>query len=80
MTKTRKRKNPHIGSSLDDFLKQEGTFDELQAQAIKESQRDCVYVIGAGFSAGLGYPLTGDLLFRLWPKLGKARGRAALGK
>jgi hypothetical protein len=30
-------------------------------------RRECVYVIGAGFSAGLGYPLT--LLQRLWPKL-----------
>ena len=26
----------HIGSSLDDFLKDEGTFDEAQAQAVKE--------------------------------------------
>jgi antitoxin HicB len=26
----------HIGSSLDDFLKEEGTFDEAQALAIKE--------------------------------------------
>jgi antitoxin HicB len=26
----------HIGSSLDDFLKDEGTFDEMQALAIKE--------------------------------------------
>ena len=26
----------HMGSSLDDFLKQEGDFDEAQAQAIKE--------------------------------------------
>lgn len=32
-------------------------------------QRECVYVIGAGFSAGLGYPLTSDLLFRLWEKI-----------
>jgi hypothetical protein len=31
--------------------------------------RDCVYIIGAGFSAGLGYPLTSDLLQRLWPRL-----------
>lgn len=31
---------------------------------------ECVYVVGAGFSAGLGYPLTSDLLFRLWSKLG----------
>lgn len=26
----------HIGTSLDDFLKEEGTFDEAQARAIKE--------------------------------------------
>jgi antitoxin HicB len=26
----------HIGSSLDDFLKEEGTFEEAQALAIKE--------------------------------------------
>ncbi len=31
--------------------------------------RDCVYIVGAGFSAGLGYPLTSDLLQRLWPRL-----------
>jgi hypothetical protein len=31
--------------------------------------RDCVYIIGAGFSAGLGYPLTSDLLQRLWQRL-----------
>ena len=30
-----------------------------------------VYVVGAGFSAGLGYPLVNDLLIRLWPKLDK---------
>jgi antitoxin HicB len=26
----------HIGSSLDDFLKEEGVFEEAQAQAVKE--------------------------------------------
>jgi antitoxin HicB len=26
----------HMGSSLDDFLKQEGIFEEAQAQAVKE--------------------------------------------
>ena len=35
------------------------------------NQRDCVYVIGAGFSAGLGYPLTSDLLVRLWARTDK---------
>ncbi len=29
-----------------------------------------VYVVGAGFSAGLGYPLTTNLLVEVWPKLG----------
>ncbi len=28
-----------------------------------------VYVIGAGFSAGLGYPLTSDLLMKLWDQV-----------
>jgi antitoxin HicB len=26
----------HIGSSIDDFLKEEGIFEETQAQAVKE--------------------------------------------
>ena len=39
-------------------------------------QRDRVYVIGAGFSAGLGYPLTSDLLVRLWDRIDETfRGR-----
>ena len=29
-------KNRHIGSSLDDFLKEENIYEEAQAQAIKE--------------------------------------------
>lgn len=33
------------------------------------TERDCVYVISAGFSAGLGYPLTSDLLVRLWERI-----------
>ena len=28
--------NKHMGSSIDDFLKEEGIFEEAQAQAIKE--------------------------------------------
>ena len=28
--------NKHIGSSLDDFLKEEGLFEEAQAHAIKK--------------------------------------------
>lgn len=31
-----KQKNPYIGASLDEFLKEEGVFEETQAQAIKE--------------------------------------------
>lgn len=34
-------------------------------------RRECVYVVGAGLSAGLGYPLTTDLLYRLWTDLEK---------
>jgi antitoxin HicB len=36
MTKKRKNRKKHMGSSIDDFLKQEGIFEEAQAQAIKE--------------------------------------------
>ncbi|MGB2621853.1 MAG: hypothetical protein WA857_13295 [Candidatus Acidiferrum sp.] len=36
MSKKRKTTNKHVGSSIDDFLKQEGIFEEAQAQAIKE--------------------------------------------
>ena len=43
-------------------------------------QRECVYVVGAGFSAGLGYPLTSDLLFRLWEKTGDDNFKEKLGK
>ena len=35
MTK-RMAKNPHVGSSLDDFMKDEGFFEEASTQAIKE--------------------------------------------
>lgn len=31
-----KQKNLHIGASLDEFLKEEGVYEETQAQAIKE--------------------------------------------
>jgi antitoxin HicB len=31
-----KKRNPRIGSSLDDFLKAEGILEELQVQAVKE--------------------------------------------
>jgi|SRR5690349_14248969 antitoxin HicB len=36
MTRRRKSGNKHVGSSLDEFLKEEGIFEEAQAQAIKE--------------------------------------------
>ncbi len=36
---------------------------------MKETQQRCVYVVGAGFSTGLGYPLTSDLLMRLWDRI-----------
>lgn len=35
----------------------------------RKRRRECVYVIGAGFSAGLGFPLTSDLLVRLWDRI-----------
>jgi DNA-binding Xre family transcriptional regulator len=35
MTKKRK-KNPHHGSTLDDFLKEEGVLEEFRAAAVKE--------------------------------------------
>jgi antitoxin HicB len=31
------RKNKHIGSSIEDFLKEEGIFEEAQTQAVKEA-------------------------------------------
>ena len=31
-----KKQNKHIGSSLDDFLKEQGTLEETRAMAIKE--------------------------------------------
>ncbi|MGH9710623.1 MAG: Fis family transcriptional regulator [Candidatus Acidiferrales bacterium] len=31
-----RKKNPHVGSRLDDFLKAEGVYEELQTEAIKE--------------------------------------------
>jgi len=36
MSKKRKNQKNHMGSSIDDFLKEEGIFEESQAQAIKE--------------------------------------------
>ena len=36
MSKKHKRRRNHMGSSIDDFLKQEGIFEEAQAQAVKE--------------------------------------------
>lgn len=36
MTTKRKNRKSHMGSSIDDFLKQEGIFEAAQAQAVKE--------------------------------------------
>jgi antitoxin HicB len=36
MSKKRGTGKKHMGSSIDDFLKDEGVFEEAQAQAIKE--------------------------------------------
>ena len=36
MSKKRKNRKIHMGSSIDDFLKEEGIFEEAQAQAVKE--------------------------------------------
>ncbi len=36
MSKKRKNRKQHMGSSIDDFLKEEGIFEEAQAQAVKE--------------------------------------------
>jgi antitoxin HicB len=32
-----KKRNPHIGSNFDDFLKEEGIFEEVQAKALKRA-------------------------------------------
>jgi hypothetical protein len=36
MSKKRKNRKKLMGSSIDDFLKEEGIFEEAQAQAVKE--------------------------------------------
>ena len=36
MSKKRKQRKNHMGSSIDDFMKEEGIFEQAQAQAIKE--------------------------------------------
>jgi antitoxin HicB len=36
MRKKRNNRKSHMGSSIDDFLKEESIFEEAQAQAIKE--------------------------------------------
>jgi len=41
--------------------------------------RDTVYVVGAGFSTGLGYPMTNTLLTKVWTHLHAAE-RKQLGK
>jgi len=35
--KTKKTKNPHDGSTLDDFLREEGIFEEVEAAALKRA-------------------------------------------
>ncbi len=37
IVKPKKSKNPHDGSSLDDFLRDEGIFDEVEAAALKRA-------------------------------------------
>jgi hypothetical protein len=32
-----KNKNPHAGSDFDDFLEEEGIFDEVEARALKRA-------------------------------------------
>jgi len=34
-TRTARKKNPHLGSSLDDFLRDEGILEEVEAAALK---------------------------------------------
>jgi hypothetical protein len=36
---------------------------------VQVARKNIVYVVGAGFSAALGFPLTHDLLVRLWERL-----------
>lgn len=36
MSSRRRRKGNHLGSSIDDFMKEEGIFEEAQAEAVKE--------------------------------------------
>jgi antitoxin HicB len=36
-TKNMKKRNPHIGSNFDDFLKEEGIFEEVHAKALKRA-------------------------------------------
>jgi hypothetical protein len=40
---------------------------------------ETVYIIGAGFSAGLGYPTTSNLLIEVWPRLSTGH-RERLGR
>ena len=36
MNKKRKQTKNHMGSSIDDFLKEEGIFEEVEARAVRE--------------------------------------------
>ena len=42
MSKKMKTKNPHIGSSFDDFLEEQGILEECEYQALKEVLADQV--------------------------------------
>ena len=39
-SETEKRANPHRGSSFDDFLRDEGIFEETQKQASKRARNE----------------------------------------
>ena len=39
-SETEKRANPHSGSSFDDFLRDQGTFDETHAKASERARNE----------------------------------------
>ncbi len=39
-SETEKRTNPHSGSSFDDFLRDQGTFDETHAKASERARNE----------------------------------------
>ena len=48
-------------------MKKQDSSNEVVSSVVPVSH---VYVVGAGFSAGLNYPLVSDLLIRLWSQMG----------